>query len=373
MTYKRVGEMSLYQFLLHPFNSHRKAAFAGALAVACGLLMSFSSAQAGPVFGDLRGYTRSDQGAPLPGVQVVVHNVSANTDQKVVSDEHGAYLLDNLKPGRYQVTALKQGMAVSEVTTVDLRPQEDLRIDVTLDPLKGTISNLTPDAHATAVNGNVGAGPLTDREMLLLARLDQLEQRLEAIEARDAKAAGMRATSAQPTPVASQPKTSAPTAVATVATPGNGGAPVTASPMIASLDGSAGVSPKQTAQDEAMNFPLTPTLAAPAAKPAGSTVAVTAPAAPTQEAAPDKKKKIDPFSDWDWTWLNGNPRTKDIYWDSKFFTPEIRSDVTATWQNHHPADHSMGGSSELFREGEVQLEQLALAATSTMTMFAHGL
>ena len=83
-------------------------------------------------------------------------------------------------------------------------------------------------------------------------------------------------------------------------------------------------------------------------------------AAAPQEVAPDKKKKIDPFSDADWTWLNGNPRTKDIYWDSKFFTPEIRSDVTATWDNQHPADHSMGGSSELFREGEVQLEQLGI-------------
>ena len=94
--------------------------------------------------------------------------------------------------------------------------------------------------------------------------------------------------------------------------------------------------------------------------PSGSTNRSVA-AAPQEAApAPDQKKKIDPFSDYDWTWLNGNPRTKDIYWDTKFFTPEIRSDVTATWDNQHPADHSMGGSSELFREGEVQLEQLGI-------------
>ncbi|MGA2415868.1 MAG: hypothetical protein ABSF59_15555 [Candidatus Sulfotelmatobacter sp.] len=29
------------------------------------------------------------------------------------------------------------------------------------------------------------------------------------------------------------------------------------------------------------------------------------------DAAPAKKEKIAPFSDWDWTWLNGNPRNKD--------------------------------------------------------------
>jgi hypothetical protein len=35
------------------------------------------------------------------------------------------------------------------------------------------------------------------------------------------------------------------------------------------------------------------------------------PGLPPQVASPDEGKKIDPFSDWDWTWLNGNPRTKD--------------------------------------------------------------
>jgi hypothetical protein len=84
------------------------------------------------------------------------------------------------------------------------------------------------------------------------------------------------------------------------------------------------------------------------------------PVSPSQEASPDKKKKIDPFTDWDWTWLNGNPRTKDIYWDTKFFTPEIRADMNYVYDFNHPGDHSMGGSSELFRTGEVQVEQLGV-------------
>jgi hypothetical protein len=71
-------------------------------------------------------------------------------------------------------------------------------------------------------------------------------------------------------------------------------------------------------------------------------------------------KKIDPFSDADWTWLNGNPRTKDIPWDSKFFTPEIRADINYVADFNHPTDHTISGSSELFRSGEVQLEQLGI-------------
>jgi len=80
----------------------------------------------------------------------------------------------------------------------------------------------------------------------------------------------------------------------------------------------------------------------------------------TPDAAPARKEKIAPFSDWDWTWLNGNPRNKDTAFDSKFFTPEIRADVTYSYDFNKPVDNSMGGSSELFRSNEIQLEQLGL-------------
>ena len=66
------------------------------------------------------------------------------------------------------------------------------------------------------------------------------------------------------------------------------------------------------------------------------------------------------FSDWDWTWLNGNPRNKDVAFDSKFFTPEIRADVTYTYDFNKPIDNSIGGSSEIFRANEIQLEQLGV-------------
>src|SRR5260370_35078702 len=82
-------------------------------------------------------------------------------------------------------------------------------------------------------------------------------------------------------------------------------------------------------------------------------------ASPAATQVPEKKK-IEPFSDADWTWLNGNPRTKEIYWDSKFFTPEIRADINYVSDFNHPTDHSIGGSSELFPSSEVRLGQLAV-------------
>jgi hypothetical protein len=47
-------------------------------------------------------------------------------------------------------------------------------------------------------------------------------------------------------------------------------------------------------------------------------------AAPSAETKPGKE---EPFAFADWTWLNGNSRTKTLAFDSKFFTPEIRADI----------------------------------------------
>jgi len=82
------------------------------------------------------------------------------------------------------------------------------------------------------------------------------------------------------------------------------------------------------------------------------------PSVPTQREK--KHAKIEPFSDHDWTWLNGNPRTETPAFNSKFFTPEIRADATYTFDFNRPTDHSIGGSSEIFRSQELQLEQLGV-------------
>jgi hypothetical protein len=114
--------------------------------------------------------------------------------------------------------------------------------------------------------------------------------------------------------------------------------------------------------------PVTPATSAKMSTPVPQVV--TAPAAPAA-TAPESGSwakaaievppaKIEPFSDADWTWLNGNPRTKETFWDTKFFTPEIRADTVYVFDFNRPTDHSMGGSSELFRSQEVQLTQLGV-------------
>jgi hypothetical protein len=367
MTQKRVGEMNHFQFRLHPFNMRRKAAFAGALAVLCGVLLTLSSANAGPEFGDLRGVTRSVQGAPLPGVQVLVHSVEDNTDLNIMSNDQGAFLVENLRPGRYELRAAKEGLASSALTTVDLKPHQDLQVDVTLasaSASKATAnSNLTADLRSPAVAANTEPAPLTDREKMLLERLDRLEQRLAAMEAKDAKAAAPAATAiaAQPAAVASPPTTSATTVAATQPAPvtsASAGANSTAAPakhtLLASLEGAIGI--KSAEKPPAISI-----------SPSKQAAATPAPAAthtlPEALEAPDPTTGVDnftPFAFGDFTWLNGTPRNKDAVLDTKFFTPEIRFDTNFMADFNQPIDHTMGGATESFRSGEFQLEQISV-------------
>jgi hypothetical protein len=75
---------------------------------------------------------------------------------------------------------------------------------------------------------------------------------------------------------------------------------------------------------------------------------------------PTKKQPAEPFAFADYTWLNGNPRTKELAFDSKFFTPEIRADVDYIVDFNHPSDDTIGGSSEVFRSSEVHVTQLGV-------------
>jgi hypothetical protein len=80
----------------------------------------------------------------------------------------------------------------------------------------------------------------------------------------------------------------------------------------------------------------------------------------SDNSAPAKPAQAEPFAFADWTWLNGNPRTKDLPFDSKFFTPEVRADVAYHYDFNHPKDDTISGSSEVFRSNEVGLTHLGI-------------
>jgi hypothetical protein len=175
---------------------------------------------------------------------------------------------------------------------------------------------------------------LTDRERWLLERVEQLEKRVADLESKDGKpaaeAAAAREMDAKPGPSVSGGMTATPRPAVSAPSAKLTSAPAGAVPSSMATSIAAAIGPNKESSTSASSTQV------------------------------PEKKKIEPFSDADWTWLNGNPRTKDIYWDSKFFTPEIRADINYVSDFNHPTDHSIGGSSELFRSSEVQLEQFGV-------------
>ncbi len=58
--------------------------------------------------------------------------------------------------------------------------------------------------------------------------------------------------------------------------------------------------------------------------------------------------------------MTGNPRTKDIPYDTKFFTPEFRVDANYVYDFNYPKDDTIGGSSEVFRSNEVHVTDIGV-------------
>jgi hypothetical protein len=204
-----------------------------------------------------------------------------------------------------------------------------------------------PPTKTIKAKSEASRPPLTERERLLLDRVEQLESRMAEMESeiRQLKGTTSSAATASAVPPIARPggtdRVKQPDLAASASTT-TAGAPSLAAPAMSATPGTV------------------------VASGSSSTIANTAGVGPSQgpdsaaNTGAETATKIEPFSDADWTWLNGSPRTKEIYWDSKFFTPEVRADINYVSDFNHPTDHSIGGSSELFRSSEVQLEQLGV-------------
>jgi hypothetical protein len=79
------------------------------------------------------------------------------------------------------------------------------------------------------------------------------------------------------------------------------------------------------------------------------------PSNPPQEQGP-----AEPFAFADFTWLTGNPRTKESPLETKAFTGELRVDTDFVHDLNHPKDNTIGGSSEIFRSNEIQVTQFGI-------------
>jgi hypothetical protein len=102
--------------------------------------------------------------------------------------------------------------------------------------------------------------------------------------------------------------------------------------------------------------------AAPSAEMAAAASAAVAALVPEPLQSPPPAPQVDtqtPFAVGDLGWMNGTSRATSPVFDTKFFTPEIRFDVNYLQSENHPVDHTIVGSTEEFRSGEFQIEQVS--------------
>ena len=195
------------------------------------------------------------------------------------------------------------------------------------------------------------AGPATAQSAnppdsaALLQELESMKKRIEELEAQLKAAQAQKDAEAKPAAVTARPGFVLPRI------------------NPASLSGDWGPTPVLALKSPPAPAPVTAPVPTPAPAPAAAPVeeATTGPLADTQPPAPPQKQEAsEPFAFADFTWLTGNSRNTENPGETSFFTPEIRADTDYVYDYNHPADHTIGGSSEVFRAGEVQLTQLGV-------------
>ena len=255
--------------------------------------------------GTVVGVTRTPDGHPLPQTEVIAHNsADPSADRAVVSASDGAYKLADLRPGRYEVTASKDGFR-SASAPILVAAAGSVAFDLML--ADGATGASVPPPSAAVPSGS-GFAESKDVEALK-QRIEQLESQLQALIAIQAREPVARPLLAKAVPSAEAPAPQAP-AAATAPPP----AP-------------AGVLPK----------------------------ALEAP-----DPGPPGVDNVTPFAYGDFTWLNGTSRNKDTVLDTKYFTPEVRFDTDYMQSFNEPIDHTIVGATESFRSGEVQIEQASV-------------
>ena len=95
-------------------------------------LVCFSSSAFGQASGAITGLVQDSSEARIPGVSVVATNTATGVKTPTVTNESGAYNFPNLSVGPYQLDATLPGFQNAKVSNIDLRSNQTLRFNLTL-------------------------------------------------------------------------------------------------------------------------------------------------------------------------------------------------------------------------------------------------
>jgi len=119
-----------------------------------------TNAKAQSTFGNIVGVAQDSNSASVPGSTITIRNLDENSPRTTVSDSEGSFQFLNMKPGRYEITATKEGFAEYKVKEVLLEARQTLRVEIKLQVESvGAAVDITGDTGATI---NTDSGTISD-------------------------------------------------------------------------------------------------------------------------------------------------------------------------------------------------------------------
>lgn len=133
--------------------------------ISCAVL---TLAQGSPT-GTITGVTEDQSGSAIPGSRVVATNIGTSSTFEAMSNESGTYILRSLPVGNYNVTVETAGFKKTILTDVNVRVNDEVRLDVTLD-----VGALTEQVTVTAEPALVTTTSSTLKTVIDERRINEL-------------------------------------------------------------------------------------------------------------------------------------------------------------------------------------------------------
>src|SRR5438552_14153590 len=131
------------------------------------LLVSVCAFQASAQFkSSIEGTVTDSSGGVVVDAQVTLTNVDTGISRTVPSNGEGIFRFPSLGPGRYKVTATKQGFATVEQENITLSAEEIRTVSLTLKPGAATERvTITAEANPIQLSESKVSGEITAEEI----------------------------------------------------------------------------------------------------------------------------------------------------------------------------------------------------------------
>jgi hypothetical protein len=121
-------------------------------------------------FGSILGFVKDTSGGVIPKAKVIVKNEATGKESPAITNDSGYYVVPNLPPGYYTVTAEASGFKTSESTQNKLDPNSTLSLDATM-----TVGAASEKIEVVATASPLQTDSASVQQLITGSQIDALE------------------------------------------------------------------------------------------------------------------------------------------------------------------------------------------------------